>query len=68
MRRKRYALLRERPAGWFADYDQFLLAALGRAIDEGVKSQGSNIARWDYGQMLELTIPNPIARAMGPKW
>jgi len=54
-------LLRERPAGWFQDYDQFLLAALGRALDEGVKTQGSNIARLDYGQMLELAIPNPVA-------
>jgi penicillin amidase len=54
-------LLRERPIGWFGDYDQFLIDALGRAVEEGVKTQGSNISRWDYGQMSELTIPNPVA-------
>jgi penicillin amidase len=54
-------LLRERPEEWFADYDAMLLKALGRAIEEGVKAQGSKVGRWDYGQSQLVTIANPVA-------
>ena len=52
-------MLRERPAGWF-DFDAMLVGALGRAVAEGVKAQGSNVGRWDYGQYAELEIRNPV--------
>jgi penicillin amidase len=53
-------LLRERPAGWFPDYDALLLQALGEAIADGAKIQGSKISRWDYGQINELRITHPV--------
>jgi penicillin G amidase len=54
-------LFRERPAGWFANYDEILLAALKSAVEEGQKSQGSNVERWDYGQAMTLSLNNPVA-------
>ena len=34
------SLLRERPAGWFGDYDEMLLRALADAVEEGRRMQG----------------------------
>jgi penicillin amidase len=53
-------LLKERPAGWFQDYDQTLLSALVDAIEDGAKQQGHNVSRWHYGEYLRLTISNPV--------
>jgi len=53
-------LLRERPVGWFNDYDQWLLDSLAKALTEGEKTQGSNVRRWDYGQYIELTVESPV--------
>lgn len=53
-------VLRERPPGWFLDYDQWLLDSIEKAIAEGEKSQGSNVARWDYGQYIALTVDSPV--------
>ncbi len=53
-------LLRERPAGWFPDYDALLLQSLGEAITNGEKIQGSKISRWDYGQLNELRMVHPV--------
>ena len=53
-------LLRERPPGWFADYDAMLIDSLKKAVAEGEKIQGSKIARWDYGQYNRLTADNPV--------
>ncbi|MEO8098307.1 MAG: penicillin acylase family protein [Acidobacteriota bacterium] len=53
-------LLKERPADWFPNYDDFLVNMLAKAIDAGVKIQGSAVARWDYGQYIELEIKNPV--------
>jgi penicillin amidase len=53
-------LLRERPTGWFANYDELLVNSLGSAIAEGQKTQGSELARWDYGLYNKLTIQNPV--------
>jgi len=57
-------LLNERPPGWFPDYDAMLLRALTGALDQGVKLQGSLVARWDYGQYRQLTIRHPVASQM----
>lgn len=53
-------LLRERPAGWFPDYDALLLRCLTGALDAGQKIQGSRPSRWDYGQYMSLEIVNPV--------
>ncbi len=53
-------LLRERPQGWFPDYDALLLKCLGAASAEGAKFEGSKISRWDYGQYNRLRITNPV--------
>jgi penicillin amidase len=47
-------LLRERPREWFGDWDALLLRSLQTALDEGRKLQGRNVAKWDYGQYVEL--------------
>jgi penicillin G amidase len=53
-------MLRERPAGWFADYDELLVRALSGAAEEARKTQGSDPARWRYGNYLSVTISNPV--------
>jgi penicillin amidase len=53
-------LLRERPAGWFPDYDALLLRCLTGALEAGQKIQGSRVSRWDYGQYMSLEIVNPV--------
>lgn len=54
------SLLRERPPGWFSDYDALLVQSLGEAISDGTKIQGSKISRWDYGRYNQLRISNPV--------
>ncbi len=46
--------------GFFRDQDDALLAALGSAIEEGKRTQGSNLAKWDYGRYNLLTIKHPV--------
>ena len=46
--------------GFFRDQDDALLAALTAAIEEGRRTQGSNVARWDYGRYNLLTIKHPV--------
>jgi penicillin amidase len=53
-------LLRERPAGWFADYDQTLGRALADAVEEGKRIAGGNLGRWRYGNSLRLTSYDPV--------
>ncbi len=53
-------LVRERPAGWFPDYDQLLLDCLAAGIEEGAKSQGSNVNGWRWGAYDNLTIAHPV--------
>jgi penicillin amidase len=53
-------LLRDRPAGWFDDYNQVLLKCVTQAIVAGRRLQGSKIAKWDYGQAIELKIAQPV--------
>ncbi|HET8547076.1 MAG TPA: penicillin acylase family protein, partial [Bryobacteraceae bacterium] len=55
-------LLRERPRDWFGDWDELLLRCLQVALEDGRRQQGRNVANWEYGHYLELTIENPIAR------
>ncbi len=53
-------LLRERPAGWFADYDDMLLRALADAVEEARRIQGREPKRWRYGAYLRIAINNPV--------
>ncbi len=53
-------LLRQRPPGWFRDYDELLINSLGAAVSAGEKRQGSDVAKWDYGQSIELHLVNPV--------
>jgi len=53
-------LLRERPAGWFQDYDQLLLETLADSVEEGTRIQGRDLARWKYGTYLRVAIHHPV--------
>jgi penicillin amidase len=53
-------LLRERPAGWFKDYDDLLISSLTSAVTAGQKIAGSNVADWDYGQWIPLHLVHPV--------
>jgi penicillin G amidase len=46
--------------GFFRDSDDALLAALDAAIVEGRKTQGGDLARWDYGRFNLLSIKHPV--------
>jgi penicillin amidase len=53
-------LLRERPAGWFPDYDAMLLRALVDAVEEARRLQGPDPRRWQYGSYLKIAINHPV--------
>ena len=53
-------LLRTRPPGWFADWDETLLRSLADAVEEGRRMQGPDVNKWKYGKYTELTITHPI--------
>ncbi len=55
-------LLRERPAGWFADWDHELLRALQEGVEEGGRVQGKDVRKWQWGEYNKLTIASPILR------
>jgi penicillin amidase len=57
-------LLRERPAGWFTDYDDALLRSFGDALAEGQRMQGPNVRQWIYGRYLQLVIAHPIGHRL----
>ena len=52
--------LRERPPGWFQDYDKLLLDSLSEALDEGRRMQGPSLARWEYGRLNGMVLANPV--------
>ena len=53
-------LLRERPAGWFPDFDQVLVRVLLDAVEEGRRMQGADIAKWNYGLYNQMKLDPPI--------
>jgi penicillin amidase len=53
-------LLRERPAGWFSDYDDMLLRSAADGVDEATRIQGRDVKRWRYGDYLRVAINNPV--------
>jgi penicillin amidase len=46
--------------GWFVDQDAVLLRCLRDAVEEGSKTEGSSVKRWDYGLFNELEIKQPV--------
>ena len=54
------SLLRDRPAGWFADYDAMLLQALVDAVEEGERIQGHDLKHWQYGYYSRITVAPPV--------
>ncbi|MBI5086418.1 MAG: penicillin acylase family protein [Acidobacteria bacterium] len=58
-------LLRERPKGWFDDFDMMLANRLADAVEEGKRMQGRNPERWQYGRVNEVTIAHPVAGRIG---
>jgi penicillin amidase len=53
-------LLRDRPAGWFHDYDEMLLRAFVDAVEEGKRMQGGDPTKWQYGRFLRIHIDHPV--------
>lgn len=53
-------LLRERPDGWFDDYDSMLLASFADAVEEGKRMQGDDVIRWQYGRYNQLVLAPPV--------
>ena len=55
-------LLRTRPAGWFADWDETILSSLSEGLEDGRRQQGREPAHWVYGKYQPLAIANPVGR------
>jgi len=53
-------LLRQRPAGWFSDYDELLLRAFTDGMEEAMRIQGRDLKRWQYGNYLTVSIDHPV--------
>jgi penicillin G amidase len=54
------ALLRERPPGWFEDWDQMVVEALAEAHAEADRRFGRDAAKWRWGRMNQVTLAHPI--------
>ncbi|MGH9720355.1 MAG: penicillin acylase family protein, partial [Bryobacteraceae bacterium] len=57
-------LLRTRPPGWFADYDEAVVRSFADAVDEGQRMQGRSVKKWVYGKYHELTIAHPVGHSL----
>jgi penicillin amidase len=55
-------LLRTRPAGWFADWDEAILSSLAQGLEDGHRTQGRDPSRWVYGKHQPLLLGNPVGR------
>jgi len=53
-------LLRERPAGWFPDYDRRILEAFVDALEEGRRMQGRDVGKWRFGNYNRLVLRHPV--------
>lgn len=54
-------ILREKPAGWFGDYNELVLRAFADAMEEGQRMQGADPNRWKWGKYMYLVVNNPVA-------
>lgn len=55
-------LLRTRPAGWFADWDESVLRSFKEGLEEGRSKQGRDPGHWIYGKYEPLLLANAVAR------
>jgi penicillin amidase len=53
-------LLRERPPGWFKDYDDMLRKAFADGVNEASRIQGRNPAHWNWGMYMRVGVNHPI--------
>ncbi|MES1257138.1 MAG: penicillin acylase family protein [Acidobacteriota bacterium] len=53
-------LLRERPAGWFSDYNELLLRCFADGMEEGKRIQGTDPKRWKWGKYMFLDGKHPV--------
>lgn len=63
------SLLRERPSGWFDDWDQMLVESLSEAWDAARRQNGNNPERWQWGNVHSLRLAHPAlgnVRFIGP--
>ena len=57
-------IIQSNPQNWFSDENAALLGALKAALEEGRRTQGSNLNRWDYGKYNELTLKHPVGNEL----
>jgi penicillin amidase len=55
-------LLRTRPSGWFADWDETLLLAVAQGLEDGRRKQGRDPSHWVYGKYEPLLLANAVGR------
>jgi penicillin G amidase len=53
-------ILRERPPGWFGDYNELLLRCFADAMEEGQRLQGADPKRWKWGKYMYLVVTSPV--------
>lgn len=60
------SLLNSRPAGWIPgnSWNSWLLQNFASALQEGRKQQGTPVAHWRWGRMLEWKLAHPIGKQL----
>lgn len=53
-------LLRERPAGWFEDWDEMIASALGEAFAEAQRRLGPDFSKWQWGSVNRVSFAHPV--------
>jgi penicillin G amidase len=61
-------LLRGRPVGWVPNdnWDEWLISALSRALDQGRARLGSTVAEWRWGFLLHWKFEHPVIKRLPP--
>jgi len=61
-------LLRAHAPGWVPNdnWDQWLMSAFSRALDDGREKMGSALPNWRWGQMLHWKFEHPIIKRLPP--
>lgn len=53
-------LLRDRPKDWFDNWNTVISQSFADAIEEGQRIQGSDPAKWQWGQYLQVNLQHPV--------
>lgn len=53
-------LLRERPPGWFDDWDEMIVAAAGDAYAEAERRLGRDPSKWQWGDVNRVSFAHPV--------